>query len=54
MTGWAAFWICISVWIVTSAYITMQGIDTAFWTFKTPPELELQKRLIDKATAKED
>jgi len=48
MNGWSAFWICVAVWVVCEAFITMQGIDTALWKFRTGPELELQKRLIEK------
>lgn len=49
MSGWAAFWIFCAVFVVAEARITMQGIDTALWQFRTPPELEIQQHLIDKA-----
>lgn len=53
MNGWFGFWIgffmlCI-VFVLAEVYITMQGIDTMLWTFRTPPELELQQKLIEKA-----
>lgn len=50
MSSWAAFWLFCCVFIAAEVYITMQGIDTFLWQFRTPAELELQKRLIDKQT----
>lgn len=48
MTGWAAFWLCVAVFIVCEAYITMQGIDTLLWQFRTPAELKIQEQLTTK------
>ena len=47
--SWFGF---MSVFVGCSAYLTMQGLDTSFWTFKTQPELELQQKLIEKAGRK--
>lgn len=47
--SWFGFWIFCAVWVLAEVYITMQGIDTVLWKFKTPPELELQQHLINKA-----
>ncbi|WP_429949554.1 hypothetical protein ACQYWY_21615 [Comamonas sediminis] len=49
MNGWFGFWIFCAVWVLAEVYITTRGIDTVLWQFKTPAELELQQRLIDKA-----
>ena len=49
MTGWFGFWIFCAVFVVAEVFITMQGIDTLLWKFRTPAELELQKSLIEKA-----
>ena len=48
MSGWAAFWLLCAVFVVAEVFITMQGIDTLLWQFRTPPELELQRALIEK------
>lgn len=53
MNGWFGFWIFCAVWVLAEVYITTRGIDTVLWQFKTPAELELQQRLIDKATQAE-
>lgn len=49
MSGWFGFWIFCAVLVLAEVFITMQGIDTMLWQFKTPPELELQKKLIERA-----
>ena len=48
MSDWTAFWFCVAVWIVCEAVITLHGIDTVLWQFKTPLELEIQKTIIEK------
>lgn len=52
MTGWFGFWIFCAVFVVAEVFITMQGIDTLLWKFRTPAELDLQKALIEKASKK--
>lgn len=50
MNGWVAFWIAVAVFIVCEVALTLHGINTVLWQFRTPAELEIQKRLggIDK------
>jgi hypothetical protein len=45
MTGWAAFWLCVAVFILCECILTMHGIDTFLWQFRTPAELDIQKDL---------
>lgn len=52
MTGWFGFWIFCAVFVLAEVFITMQGIDTLLWKFRTPAELDLQKALIEKASKK--
>ena len=45
MSNWAAFWLICAVWVVAEVVITLHGIDTRLWQFKTPAELVIQKKL---------
>ena len=45
MTSWAAFWLLFAVFVVCEMVITLHGIDTLLWQFKTSPELVIQKKL---------
>lgn len=47
--SWFGFWIFAAVFVVCEAFLVMRGFNTVLWHFKTPPELELQKKLIEKA-----
>ena len=49
MTDWFAFWAFLAVWVVCECVITLHGIDTVLWKFKTPPELVIQKAISEKA-----
>jgi hypothetical protein len=49
MNTWAAFWICLAIFIAAEAWLASKGLDTAIWQFRTPAELELQQRLIERA-----
>lgn len=45
MSAWAAFWLLCAVFVVAEVVITLHGIDTFLWQFKTPAELKIQQRL---------
>lgn len=49
MSAWTAFWLFCAVFVAAEVFLTMQGFDTFIWQFRTPAELELQRRLIEKA-----
>lgn len=49
MTGWAAFWLCVAVFIVCEAFLITRGFDTVIWQFRTPAELQLQQYLIERS-----
>jgi hypothetical protein len=46
MSGPAAFWIAVAVFSICEAVLTLRGIDTLLWKFKTPNELEYQRKLM--------
>lgn len=48
MSAWAAFWLCLAVFIVCEAFLVSRGIDMVIWQFRTPAELELQKKLVNQ------
>lgn len=45
MSDWTAFWLLCAVFIGCEAVVTVHGIDTYLWKFKTPVELEIQRSL---------
>lgn len=45
MTGWAAFWIAAAVWVACEFAVTLHGIDTTLWQFRTTNELAIHRRL---------
>lgn len=45
MSEWFAFWILVAVFVVCECVVTLSGVDTLLWQFKTPAELAIQKRL---------
>jgi hypothetical protein len=47
---WAAFWLLCAVLVVCEVVVTLHGIDTHLWQFRTPAELQLQQKLIEKAS----
>ena len=51
MSAWAAFWLCAAIFVIAEVVITLHGIDTFLWQFKTPAELEIQKRLASSRIA---
>ena len=50
MTNWQAFWCVVAVFIIAEAALTMRGIDTMLWQFKTPAEKVIQQRLAGGCT----
>lgn len=46
MNNWTTFWIAVIVFTICEAVLTLHGIDTFFWKFKTPNELEYQRKLM--------
>ena len=42
---WSAFWICVAIFIMCEAVITIHGIDTMLWQFKTPNEIAIQRHI---------
>lgn len=44
MTGWAAFWLFVSLVYLVDTYVFLKGYNTFFWSYKTPIELESQKK----------
>ena len=51
MTDWAGFWIFCALLVCCEAFVVSRGIDGFIWHFKTPAELRLQEKLIERATA---
>lgn len=51
MSPWFTFWIAVAVFIAAEAVLTLRGMDTNLWQFRTPAELQLQQRLIEKRAA---
>lgn len=45
MSGWAAFWLLVAVFVICECVIYLHGSDTALWQYKTPAELEIQKNI---------
>jgi predicted benzoate:H+ symporter BenE len=45
MTNWQSFWAVIAVFLVCEMVLTLHGIDTFFWRFKTPTEQAIQQKL---------
>lgn len=43
MTGWVAFWVSVAVFIVCECVITLNGIDTLLWKYKTDAEKQIQQ-----------
>lgn len=52
MSAWAAFWLCVAVYIGCECYLYDKGHDTFLWQHKTPAELELQRKAVEKAKGK--
>ena len=50
MSEWAAFWLAVAVYVACECILTMHGIDTFMWQFKTPEEKQLQQKLIQAAS----
>jgi hypothetical protein len=48
MSAWTAFWLMVLVWVLCEAWHFHHGADTALWQYRTPPELELQRHLIER------
>lgn len=46
MSGWAAFWLAVTVFFLVDTAVFLKGYDTFFWAYKTPNELAAQKRLL--------
>lgn len=44
MSNWAWFWIFMSVFVVCDTVLFLRGFDTFFWCYKTPSELEYQRK----------
>lgn len=51
MTDWAGFWIFCAVLVCCETFVVSRGIDGFIWHFKTPAELRLQEKLIERAAA---
>ncbi len=47
MNPWTAFWLALAVFIICEAVLTARGLNTFFWTYRTPVELELQKKILE-------
>jgi hypothetical protein len=45
VTNWQSFWAVIAIFIVCETVLTLHGIDTLFWRFKTPAEQVIQQKL---------
>ena len=45
MTNRQSFWAVIAIFIVCELVLTLHGIDTFFWKFKTPAEKIIQQHL---------
>ena len=43
MSGWAAFWLCIAVFIGCDTYLYNKGHDTLLWKHETVIERAIQK-----------
>ena len=42
---WAAFWLCVAVFIVCECVIYLRGSNTAIWEYKTDEEKAIQRRI---------
>lgn len=48
MSGWAAFWLLCAVYVGAEAVMYLKGHDTSLWKHKTPAELALQQKALDR------
>lgn len=48
MSGWAAFWLCVAVFIACEAFLYYRGHDTLLWRHETDAELEIQRKQVEK------
>ena len=42
---WPAFWLAVAVYMACECVLTLHGIDTFFWEFKTPAEKQVQQKI---------
>lgn len=45
MTGWSAFWMLCAVFVICECILTLRGVNTALWQYRTLTELEIQRQL---------
>jgi len=45
MTGWAAFWLFMALYLAIDTGLFLKGYNTLFWTYHTPNELEKQRQI---------
>jgi len=43
VSGWAAFWLCLAVFVICDCVVALHGIDSTFWQYRTPAELKIQQ-----------
>jgi hypothetical protein len=47
ITGWATFWIFLTVFLAVDTWLFTKGYNTLFWQYKTDAEKEIQQVIID-------
>ena len=52
MSGWAAFWLFMIVFFLVDTAVFLGGINTFFYQYSTPAELEKQRQLLGLEPAK--
>lgn len=52
ITGWGAFWCFMIVYVCLECFVFLKGYDTVFWTYRTPAELEAQRKILGLTDSK--